>query len=251
MKQFQMQEEQYIFPYHYIPHIDRKGMVNRYRLVSRGYEYLCYMLHIKEIIDDISPKSILDVGCGDGRLISLLTEYDEISYTGVDISSKAISFAKAFNPNVEFINIDVKKIERKYDLVSLIEVMEHIPDLIIEEFMDDVISKIKIGGYLIISVPSINIPLQKKHYRHYDINTLIKDIKPEENGLTVLSIEYIFNGSNLIYKYWHKLTSNRYSVIIVPILEQIFWNFIWKRLRIARNNNGKHIVALLRKNEEI
>ena len=56
---------------------------------------------------------------------------------GIDYSSKAINLAKALNPNLSFLNIDViyKKIEERFDAITLIEVFEHIPFDLCKEFV--------------------------------------------------------------------------------------------------------------------
>src|SRR3982751_585905 len=45
----------------------------------------------KYILEMIEPKShVLDLGCGDGELLSLLKEYNNCRTTGIEIDEKAI-----------------------------------------------------------------------------------------------------------------------------------------------------------------
>ena len=84
-----IQENLYDFPYHYIPQVNEKGAVSRYRFLDWGFEYLCYILHIKDIIESLSPYSVLDVGCGEGRFLGLLSN-QIVRKVGVDLSERAI-----------------------------------------------------------------------------------------------------------------------------------------------------------------
>ena len=59
----------------------------------------------------------------------------------------------------------------------MISLIEHIPNDFVELFMTKVLSLIKKDGYFIISVPTTVIPLNKKHYRHYDEKLLSEHIE--------------------------------------------------------------------------
>ena len=95
---------------------------------------------------------------------------------GIDLSEKAISFAKAFSNGYEFYCKDIFDVKEKFNTVCLIEVIEHIPDGELSSFIDESFKKVDVGGYLIISVPTTVDPVQKKHFRHYDESLLNKHI---------------------------------------------------------------------------
>ena len=52
-KKFAIQNEQYGFPYHYIPHFDSLGYAQRYRRLSRGLEYVCYVKHVVDRVQSM------------------------------------------------------------------------------------------------------------------------------------------------------------------------------------------------------
>ena len=59
---------------------------------------------------DLESKSILDVGCGLGDLLSFLTEQGiNVKYTGVDVLSEMIDSAKKFHPKSDFYKINIFK----------------------------------------------------------------------------------------------------------------------------------------------
>ena len=175
IEKFQRQELQYRFPYHYIPHLDEEGYATRFRILSWGLEYLCYQLHIAKLVEKCHPTSILDVGCGDGRFLGLLS--DTIPRrVGVDLSEKAISYAKAFHPDVDYRCVDIKDLDENFDVITCIEVLEHIPEEQLYSFIKNLFRRCNPGGKLIISVPTKILPVNKKHYRHYDLTLLLGQI---------------------------------------------------------------------------
>ena len=126
MDKFEIQDLQYSsFPYHYIPHFDSNGIARISRVLEWGWDYLTYMTFIKSLIEnELAVETILDVGCGDGYLINSLRRYK--LKKGIDISNKAIQFAKAFSNDAIFEVMDVADETNQFDLVMLIEVIEHI-----------------------------------------------------------------------------------------------------------------------------
>jgi 2-polyprenyl-3-methyl-5-hydroxy-6-metoxy-1,4-benzoquinol methylase len=113
MKTFNEQSNQYIsfkesykFPVHYIHNMDENGDVSVCRTTQMfGYEHYLYNLHIKEMVKNLNPGSLLDVGCGDGKFINMMKGEVKI-VKGVDMSTQAIDFANAFyNVTPLFLNV--------------------------------------------------------------------------------------------------------------------------------------------------
>lgn len=81
-------------------------------------------------IKDITDKKILDVGCGNGRLLELFPE-QTFSYLGIDQSAKLISLAREKYPDRDFRPgdcLDLGKFpEISFDLVFSIAVFHHLP----------------------------------------------------------------------------------------------------------------------------
>ena len=169
---FQLQDDEYIFPYHYLTSLDN-SVPTIYKRLSWGYEYITYIDFIHKYIEQkLKPDTMLDIGCGDGYLINSFDYDTSKSYKGIDLSERAIGFAKAFSDGHDFECIDLFKINAKFNVVCLIEVLEHIPDDILQTFIAEAFSKVEIGGHMIIAVPTTVDNVHKKHYRHYDESLL-------------------------------------------------------------------------------
>jgi len=75
-------------------------------------------------------KNILEIGCGEGDLASLMAYHGGV-VTGIDYSEEAINIAnRKYNlPNVIFQCADYKKIKNKYDRVVMQGVLEHMDNV--------------------------------------------------------------------------------------------------------------------------
>ncbi|MBD3212099.1 MAG: methyltransferase domain-containing protein [Candidatus Lokiarchaeota archaeon] len=198
-----IQSEQYKFPYHYLLDIklEKIDLVKRY---TYGFEQYALLIHILKILIDIKPKSIIDVGCGDGKLIyeilrNKFLKKNTDKVVGIDYNKKAILFAKAFNlyNKAIFIEGDAFDIKNgKFDVAILMEVLEHISPDKIKKFIKGIYKNLKDISYLIISTPSTNLALQKKHYMHYNYNLMVKTL----NGLFSIQKTYFIGSTKKTYK---------------------------------------------------
>jgi 2-polyprenyl-3-methyl-5-hydroxy-6-metoxy-1,4-benzoquinol methylase len=239
-----IQENQYKFPYHHIPYLDNNGFFLRYRSLSWSFKYFCYLLHIKNKVESFGPKNVLDVGCGDGRLLGVLDK--DIRKTGVDFSKKAIAFASAFHPEIEFLYKDARGVEKEFDVVIAMEVLEHIPVKEVSNFLKTLDGRVARGGHCLISVPTTVQPLNKKHYRHYDLELFKKQLAEAEITMKIKSVEYVYKEP-LWLKLYIKLTINHFWIVSFKKIENIIWKHVWKKLKITNKKNGHCMVVTLQK----
>lgn len=89
-----------------------------------------YMWLLKKSIGD--AKTILDLGCGDGSLMELLSKGENWQITGIDIYQKSIDMAGKKKIYSKLIIGDLlstltnKKLNFQYDVVFFSQVLEHI-----------------------------------------------------------------------------------------------------------------------------
>ena len=94
-----------------------------------------------------SPLRVLDIGCGNGRFASFLSEHlkQPFHYTGVDVSQMALDFARQQTASLkctEFIlmdvvceNINSRLGKEVFDLVVLFGLLHHLPGISTREHL--------------------------------------------------------------------------------------------------------------------
>lgn len=84
----------------------------------------------KEGIDLRSAK-VLEIGCGTGYYTQLLSEHGVQSYVGIDITDVFFSDLKDEYPEFSFLRKDIttEDLNGNYDLILMIDVIEHITEL--------------------------------------------------------------------------------------------------------------------------
>lgn len=240
---FDLQDAQYEFPYHHLAHFDEDGAGSRFRDLRWAYEYLCYQGHVRELVRSFGPTSLLDVGCGDGFLLRILRGLVP-QRAGVDLSERAISYAKAFNPEARIELIDAAELEETFDVVTAIEVLEHIPDNDVARFLQTLAARCRRRGQVIISVPTVVSPLADKHFRHYDISLFEQQLIDSGAPLTIKSVEYIYKKTRLLLSYL-RWTNNRYWHAEIEAVRKLIWQYVWHFVRPAEPENGLHMVVVL------
>ncbi len=242
---YDLQESQYGFPYHHLPTLTKDGAFSRHRVMQWGFEYLCYLEHAREIVNELAPTSILEIGCGDGRFIGMLGELGA-RRVGVDLSARAISFAKAFFPDVEFFAHSAADLEETFNLVAAIEVLEHIPDEQVSPFLRTLGNLISPGGFALLSVPTKVNRLNPKHYRHYDISLLETQLRESGAPLTIVRADHVYRPSRMVSLY-NRATVTSWYTVEISLLNRYVWWYVWTKLRHALPGNGAHIIAVINK----
>jgi 2-polyprenyl-6-hydroxyphenyl methylase/3-demethylubiquinone-9 3-methyltransferase len=111
---------------------------------------------------DLDSKNIIDIGCGGGILTESLTTTNN-SVSGLDASCEAITIAKEHakqnNLNIRYINSTIEAfvaIENKeFDVISCMEMLEHVPDP--ESIIASIAKIIKKNGYFFASTLNRNL----------------------------------------------------------------------------------------------
>lgn len=126
-----------------------------------------------------SNSLILDVGCGNGRLLNTLLKGSEFkSYFGIDVSSDLLKEARKnarFRRNVFFKKGSILKLPIKnnvFDSVFCIAVLHHIPAPFQAQALSELKRVMKKNSYLFLTVWN----LRQKKYRKYAFKAYIKSI---------------------------------------------------------------------------
>ena len=93
-------------------------------------------------------KDILDFGCGWGGFLRNINNYK--SLTGIELRKECITHIRKNIKKVEISN-NINKLQKKFDVITMFHVLEHIPFQI--QTLKVLKSKLKKGGKIIIEVP--------------------------------------------------------------------------------------------------
>lgn len=177
----------YRFPDHWLNHERDPDM-----LFTRLHSY--YVGRVVEILSSAKAKTVLDVGCGDGWASGQMADAG-LDVVGIDWSASAVRHACALAPKARFFVADVgdksftAKFPDKFDAVTLIEVLEHIPPADCIPALRSIVAPLKIGGSLILTTPSTNFVNNNPHHYQHFTESALREIVAEVGGLEVASIE--------------------------------------------------------------
>lgn len=164
----------------------------------RFYLNFIRSLKIRDLENSHSKGLILDVGCGDASFLQALQSRGWQVH-GTDVSKKAYNLAKQKIKNIYLGNIeDCSFEEKKFDVVTLNHVLEHLADpakdlKIINRILKD-------DGLLWLSLPNINskqFDLLEDAWHHLELPRHIYQYSPksidkilQRNGFEIVRINY-------------------------------------------------------------
>ena len=119
---------------------------------------------------EIQNKTILDIGCGTGDFV-MACKRNSWTVSGIEPNDKARKLAelklkeeanggKAIFRSIE----ELVKINKKYDVITMWHVLEHIPNL--EQYINLIKNLLNPGGTLVIAVPNF-MSFDANHYKTY------------------------------------------------------------------------------------
>lgn len=117
-------------------------------------EYL--LPYFQKYIPEFHKKKVLEVGCAEGGLLEVLQDIG-MNVTGLELSDERVEIAKEKNSKLNILVGDItdidlqKKLNDKFDVIIMREVVEHLPDKYTAfQNLDDLLTA---NGYLFISFP--------------------------------------------------------------------------------------------------
>lgn len=237
MDKQQLQEAEYSFPYH---HLVELYPFSESRELFWGYEYAAYLKKIIDVLSSVTYTRLLDVGCGDGKLLHELSKIHSGEFVGTDFDERALQFARAFTPKVRF----EKEIPKEqFDAFTLIEVVEHIPPSEIEHFFKILTQSLAPGAVGVVTVPSDTMPLLEKHYQHFSAQTLTAVLEPY---FTIESMYYL-NARTFVTRLIQRFFSNQLFVLNHQGIRTALFRYYTRHYLVASPRTGTRILARVRR----
>jgi len=174
--------------------------VKEFERMAKFYQY-----YYNGLLPENKNARILDLGCGTGHFLYFLDKKGYKNYYGVDLSEEEINFCKEnVTKNVEAMDgFDFLKKNRKFDLIVLNDVLEHIKKESLFEFLKLIHNSLEKGGRLLIKVPNMANPFALQS-RYADITHDIgfTELSLREALITAGFKNIIIRGSSYpIYSY--------------------------------------------------
>ena len=139
---------------------------NRLMVLLKNTGDMALKRRARRIVEELDPRdgdNILDVGCGDGYYLHLLSNLGmKLKLTGTDFDPLALASAKRNlkGKNIPFVQADLmKKLpfkDRIFDKIVMSEVAEHLPNDL--KGLKEVKRVLKKEGTMVLTVPNYNFP---------------------------------------------------------------------------------------------
>jgi len=155
---------------------------------------------------------VLEIGCGEGRGLSLLAN-DATTYTAIDKIQEVIDKLSKEYPKVKFIQTNIPPLgdlaDNSFDVVISFQVIEHIKKD--KEYLKEIHRVLKPGGKAIITTPNIKMTLSRNpwHIREYtadQLTKLAKEVFEKVEMKGVAGNEKVMEYYEMNKKSVHKIT---------------------------------------------
>lgn len=214
-----------------------------YRKNTFGPERLQYI--IKNCNFNIKSDNILDFGCGPGYFLKYLQD-NNISCRGLELTDFLVDICKSYNLDVSNQSIEFE--EKKYNVITMFDVLEHLIDPV--NILNTTASKLKPKGYILAYLPNIhsfsfyfqkgkqNLLLPYEHLCFHSDKSL--KLLASKTGLEVKSIEYF--GLDMVdylsmKEYEDNISYNDKLKDIIPYLQAL----------IDKSNISNHMRVVFQK----
>lgn len=166
-------------------------------------------------VEDLLPSygTHLDVGCGPGTFIGNITSEKSIRSLGIDIAPSQVEFAnKHYSSRDKVFEVRdllaLQPCNSKYDVITFIEVLEHLPGDQAVRMLKHAKKLLNQGGKIVITTPNYRsawpfvekvvntfgaVKYDDQHINKYSANTLREDII--QCGFTVFDISSFMSFS--------------------------------------------------------
>lgn len=201
---------------------------------------------VLKLLRGLAFNRVLDVGCGQGALLSHIVEtFPDTAPNGIDISAAAVELASSRFPEGRFSVLDIEheKLEATFDLVTCTDVLEHLEDDV--QALKNIRSMTK--GYLIASSLQGRMrrfePEQVGHVRNYQRNELQDKITSA--GFSIVKvIEWGFPFYSPLYRDLLEATAGKGTTGEFGLTRRLIASLLYGIFSLNSHHSGDAIFVL-------
>ena len=150
------------------------------------------LLHtIRQLVPPGKKVRILDIGCGDALFFDALSEFGNVE--GIENDASLISATSPYIADIHTVDLADFKPTEKYDLVLLLDVLEHLEAP--ADFLRQALRLLKNEGTVIVTVPAFpSIWTRHDDLNHHRRRFTRKTLQPvtDSAGMSWQSDRYLF-----------------------------------------------------------
>lgn len=206
------------------------------------FKFIQFENNYRQFFPASKNACILDIGVGRGEMLSCMQRWGYKNYQGIDISVSAVDYCKALCLNCEHVvNTSewLDKNKNKFELVTILDVLEHIKRDEIFVFLSAIQRSLKKDGKLIVQVPNLQAPDSCLH-RYYDIT--------HESGFTEHSLHQVLMASGFndyrFFGFEDTITRHPKEKIRL-ILRSAYWLYVKFTRKVTGNLNPSILHPIL------
>lgn len=111
-----------------------------------------YRYYLRKWLPNQMQAKIVDLGCGNGKLLYLFKQLGYENISGVDISPEQVKLARQITPSITEGNVLnwLKDNNDKYDFITALDIVEHFYKDEVLLFLDTCYDALKPGGRLVV-----------------------------------------------------------------------------------------------------
>jgi 2-polyprenyl-3-methyl-5-hydroxy-6-metoxy-1,4-benzoquinol methylase len=181
---------------------------------------------------------VLDIGIGRGEMLSCMQRWGYRNYLGIDISPSTVEFCTELGLHcVQVADTSewLRRNEERYAVITLLDVLEHIPKMEVLEVLKSVRGALAPDGVVIIQVPNLQAPDGQLH-RYNDFT--------HETGFVENSLRHVLVTAGFTDVHFHG-----FEVILSgglkSQLRRVLRNLYWAHVKFVRKVNCNLNPAIL------
>ncbi len=205
--------------------IDEEQAVFKFKQFKNNY---------KMYFPEDKQASLLDIGVGRGEMLSCMKDWGYEKFLGVDISPSTIKFCQNLSLNCKLVDNTTSFLNQNtetFDLISMLDVLEHIPKDNTIELLKALKNALSKNGTLIIQVPNLQSPDAQLHM----YNDFTHQFGYVEHSFAQVLIAAGFE--NFSFHGFEDIIEKSFKIWVRKLLRSIYWKKVRFERRISGNLN--------------